>query len=61
MTEAESALLEKKVREYRDKFGEQFPLMVYMSWTLEQVVRKIDSHIVSGKPCNPYDGKSIYG
>lgn len=61
MTKNESELLEKKVREYRDRFGEQFPLMVYMSWTLEQVIRKIDSHIVSGVPCNPYNGKSTYG
>lgn len=61
MTEAESALLEKKVREYRDRFGEQFPLMVYMSWTLDKVVKKIDSHIVSGTPCRPYENNHIYG
>lgn len=61
MNEAESALLEKKVREYRDKFGEQFPLMVYMSWPLGKVVEKIGHHISSGKPCRPYEGKSIYG
>lgn len=42
--------LQEKMDQYRQRFGEQFPLYMCMSSTESEIIRKIDSCLARDKP-----------
>lgn len=45
--------MESKLQEYRDKFDEQFPLMMVRGIDDAEIIKLIDGCIESGEPYEP--------
>lgn len=45
--------MNKKLDEYREKFDEQFPLMLVRGMTDDEIIKIIDECLESGKPYEP--------
>ena len=43
-------LFEKKLNEYIERFGENFPTFCYSATSVEDVIKMIDDCIANGKP-----------
>ena len=53
--------MESKLQEYKDKFGEQFPLMMVMGMDDSEIIKLIDGCIESGEPYAPdFEGGVCY-
>lgn len=49
-------MVDEKMAEYLEKFGEVFPLMCCMDMTDEEIVSRIQKCLDSGKPFEPEEG-----
>ena len=52
-------LFERLMREYREKFGEDFPVFLCMGMSDEEIIAEIESCLKSGKKLEP-EGELIY-
>lgn len=53
--------MNKKLDEYRAKFGEQFPLMLVQGMEDREIIKIIDECLESGKPYEPdLDSDTVY-